>query len=35
MILVRYLADNPARYALSILSSVDYLVVGAGYLYLA
>lgn len=35
MILISYLADGPARYALPILSAVDYLVVGAGYLCLA
>ena len=35
MVLISYLADNPARYALPILSAVDYLVVGTGYLCLA
>lgn len=35
MLLVSYLADDPARYVLPILSAVDYLVVGAGYLCLA
>ena len=35
MILVSYLAYNPARYALPILSAVDYIGVAAGYLYLA
>ena len=35
MILISYLADGPARYALPILSAVDYLVIGAGYLCLA
>ena len=35
MVLISYLANNPARYALLILSTVDYLVVGTGYLCLA
>lgn len=35
MILVSYLAYDPARYALSILSAVDYGGVAAGYLFLA
>jgi hypothetical protein len=35
MILVSYLAYDPPRYALPILSTVDYISVAAGYLCLA
>jgi hypothetical protein len=35
MILVTYLAYDPAGYALPIVSAVDYMVVAGGYLSLA